>query len=245
MVAEVSRANIHPSWIKFVDLDPSAEMKLQKIAKDCARSEWWTWAEALAWLFRSDYRDVASIRFLEDFWPQKNDTAFIPGTQYQLAKIYCGSDASKLEQELCRLIEDGKIKTIGRRNPSSEASAISASKWRGGRIHFTRGTAQLVSRDDAQVVWAHDIAVHRQSMASAFQHLLGGTAKNRQLDHDEIRRKASEMRAQTPNISRGSAAASIVEELPHNPRTKKPRDQRNIERIIATLWEGGNNTSLP
>jgi hypothetical protein len=47
------------------------------------------------------------------------------------------------------------------------------------------------------------------------------------------------MRAERTNLSKGAAAASIVAELPLNPKTKKPRDQRHIERIITFLWEGG------
>lgn len=61
---------------------------------------------------------------------------------------------------------------------------------------------------------------------------------NRSLNHDEINRQAASMRAARPDISKGSAAASIVADLPHNPKTGKPRDTRHIERIIAHLWEG-------
>ncbi len=62
---------------------------------------------------------------------------------------------------------------------------------------------------------------------------------NRQLDYDAIRRRASELRAERPAISIGSAAQSIVAEIPCNPKTGKPRDSRHIERMIAPLWEGG------
>lgn len=62
---------------------------------------------------------------------------------------------------------------------------------------------------------------------------------NRQLNHTQIISRAEAMRAERPGISKGSVAASIVAELGSNPRTKKPRDQRGIERIIGHLWEGG------
>jgi|JI81BgreenRNA_FD_contig_31_7482601_length_1355_multi_5_in_0_out_0_1 hypothetical protein len=61
---------------------------------------------------------------------------------------------------------------------------------------------------------------------------------NRQLDHASIIERAARMLREQPNLSKGSAAASIVADLPSNPRTKRPRDTRHIERLIAHLWEG-------
>jgi len=61
---------------------------------------------------------------------------------------------------------------------------------------------------------------------------------NRQLDHASIIETAAKMFREQPNLSKGSAAASIVADLPLNPRTKRPRDTRHIERLIAHLWEG-------
>lgn len=66
---------------------------------------------------------------------------------------------------------------------------------------------------------------------------------NRQLDHAAIVAKAGVMLSEQPDLSKGSAAASIVAELPPNPRTGKPRDTRHIERMIAPLWEGGFSQS--
>ncbi|QUM71119.1 hypothetical protein [Sphingopyxis granuli] len=66
----------------------------------------------------------------------------------------------------------------------------------------------------------------------------GKVSTNRQLDHEKIKGRVREMRDEQPDLSIGSAAASIVAELPSNPKTGKPRDQRGIERIIAPLWEG-------
>lgn len=67
----------------------------------------------------------------------------------------------------------------------------------------------------------------------------GKVPANRQLRHDEIISKAVELLKAQPNLSKGSAALSIVAELPRNPRTGKRRDTRHIERMIAHLWEGG------
>ena len=67
----------------------------------------------------------------------------------------------------------------------------------------------------------------------------GNVPANRSLNHDEIIEKALAMRAAKVGISKGSAAASIVADLPPNPRTRKQRDTRHIERLIAHLWEGG------
>jgi hypothetical protein len=68
---------------------------------------------------------------------------------------------------------------------------------------------------------------------------------NRSLNHDEIIAQAASMIAARPGISKGSAAASIVADLPRNPKTGKLRDTRHIERMIAHLWEGGTFTTPP
>lgn len=70
----------------------------------------------------------------------------------------------------------------------------------------------------------------------------GNPPANRQLDHGAIIQRAQTMRSNQPGISKGSAAASIVAELPRNPKTGNPRDQRGIEKIIAHLWGGGKPT---
>lgn len=67
----------------------------------------------------------------------------------------------------------------------------------------------------------------------------GNVPANRSLNHDGIIGQAASMLAAQPGISKGSAAASIVADLPRNPKTGKPRDTRHIERMIAHLWEGG------
>ena len=72
---------------------------------------------------------------------------------------------------------------------------------------------------------------------------MGTVPANRSLNHDEIIGQAASMLAAQPGISKGSAAASIVADLPHNSRSGKPRDTRHIERIIAHLWRGGRSQS--
>jgi hypothetical protein len=62
---------------------------------------------------------------------------------------------------------------------------------------------------------------------------------HRKLDHDAIRRRAKELRAQQPELKIGPAAASIVSELGDNPKTGKAWDYRHIERMIAGIWDGG------
>lgn len=89
-------------------------------------------------------------------------------------------------------------------------------------------------------------AVDAWRAASAVTKKVGGTVPaNRKLNHDEIIRQAATMRDAQSAISKGSAAASIVAELPPNPKSGKPRDTRHIERIIAHLWEGGLPQSPP
>jgi hypothetical protein len=87
-----------------------------------------------------------------------------------------------------------------------------------------------------------DVEVYRAELMNAYppQTTIGGrtTPPNRQLDHGEIIARATRMLGDQPTLSKGSAAASIVAELPPNPRTGKPRDTRHIERMIAHLWQG-------
>jgi hypothetical protein len=64
----------------------------------------------------------------------------------------------------------------------------------------------------------------------------GKAPANRQLDHADIIGRAVALRAEHPDISLTSAAASIVAELPRNPTSGKQRAQRHIERMIARLW---------
>jgi hypothetical protein len=90
----------------------------------------------------------------------------------------------------------------------------------------------FVKRDD----W---VSFADQTDSARRREISGGrVAANRQLDHASIIEKAAKMKREQPNLSKGSAAASIVADLPPNPRTKRPRDTRHIERIIAHLWEG-------
>lgn len=64
----------------------------------------------------------------------------------------------------------------------------------------------------------------------------GNVAANRSLNHEQIIGQAASMLAAQPSISKGSAAASIVADLPNNPTTGRPRDTRHVERMIAHLW---------
>lgn len=73
----------------------------------------------------------------------------------------------------------------------------------------------------------------------------GNVPANRQLDLEKIIDQVVAMRAGRPGISIGSAAASIVAELPPHPKTGKPRDTRHIERKISHLWKGGPSQSPP
>ncbi len=93
-----------------------------------------------------------------------------------------------------------------------------------------------------------DVAINRADLLSHYPDLEGSTGilpPNRKLNHPEIISKAAAMKAEQPTLSKGSAAASIVADLPKNPRTHKRRDTRHIERIIAHLWGGGLSHSPP
>ncbi len=93
-----------------------------------------------------------------------------------------------------------------------------------------------------------DVEVCRAELLSAFPRTDSGggiVPPNRKLNHHEVIRQAADMLATQPSISRGSAAASIVADLPPNPKSGKQRDTRHIERMIAHLWEGGVSQSPP
>ena len=75
--------------------------------------------------------------------------------------------------------------------------------------------------------------------------LRGDVPPNRQLDHDLIKAMADKYREDRPDLSIGSAAASIVKDLGPNPKNGNPWDQRNIERIIARHWGEASQTSPP
>ncbi len=88
----------------------------------------------------------------------------------------------------------------------------------------------------------HAVQVEREILFNRFRPERLAECKlpaNRQLNHDEIVKRARAMLVERPNLSKGSAAASIVAELPPHPKTGKRRDTRHIERLIAPLWEGG------
>lgn len=58
----------------------------------------------------------------------------------------------------------------------------------------------------------------------------------REIDRDMVLDRARMIRAEYPQVSKASLAASIAAELPANPRTGKQRDARGIEKLIAQLW---------
>jgi hypothetical protein len=84
-----------------------------------------------------------------------------------------------------------------------------------------------------------------KAAAAASKESGGNVPRNRQLDHDQIVKRATELRKERADISKGSAAASIIAELGENPRTGKPWDNRHIERIIGRLWPRGDYVSPP
>lgn len=92
-----------------------------------------------------------------------------------------------------------------------------------------------------------DVEVRREDLVKFFPLKIADARipPNRQLNHEKIIGRAWELRLERPDISKGSAAASIVAELPLNPKTRKPRDTRHIERLIAYLWEGNVPESPP
>lgn len=98
--------------------------------------------------------------------------------------------------------------------------------------------------DDAFTDGYLEVEVERAGLMKRFPNQ-ADVPRNRQLDHEWIRERARSLKLKQPSLSKGSAAASIADELDRNPRTGKLRDARNLERIIAALWGAGSQESPP
>lgn len=241
------QACVDISLITWSDFPPRELNVLEHHAQQAAEDEYWTWPEALAWVGSREIKHIAILRHYMQKWLNAALSEPVIGlaAQYYVARQYC-ADPRKDEATLFRSIEHGIVSTIGRHGLSGPAEPLAKELWRGGKIVYSRGVAMLVSRVDPMAPWAMDIAVHRESLAAKFQprsivltELGDIVPPNRQLNHAKIIEQAASMLTARPGISKGSAAASIVADLPRNPKTGKPRDTRHIERIIAHLWEGG------
>lgn len=235
--------------IYWADFGADAIPALQRHFEAATRDEWWTWPEAIAWVGSRDANHIATLRHWATLFLWEGDRDIILGGQHQIAGKHCPSPR-ETEADLLAAIERGAVATIGRRDHDAPAGPLEKERWRGGAVVYSCGTAQLVSAKSKLTPWAFDIAVRRADLVDTFPAEMqsaiaagGKVPANRQLDHDEILGRAASMLAEQPGISKGSAAASIVADLPKNPRTKKPRDTRHIERIIAHLWEGGVSKS--
>lgn len=235
--------------IYWADFGADEVPALQRHLEAATRDEWWTWPEAIAWVGSRDAKHIATLRHWATLFSWEGDRDIVLGGQHQIASMHCPSPR-EAEADLFAAIERGAVATIGRRDLDAPAGPLEKERWRGGAVVYSGGAAQLVNAKSKLTRWAFDIAVRRGDLVDTFPAEMqsaivagGKVPANRQLDHNEIVGWAASMLAKQPGISKGSAAASIVADLPKNPRTKKPRDTRHIERIIAHLWEGGVSES--
>lgn len=244
---DIPQACADPSLISWSDFPPSTIAKFERHALQAADDSYFTWPEALTWVGSRDIRNIATLRYFGSIWHEASpkDQEISLGAQYYSARQFCASHIDE-ELKLHRAIERGDIATLGRAATTKPAEPLAKEKWRGGKIIIVGGNAVLASKADPSAAWSHDISVDRKMLFAAFPprplwelQSTQDIPKHRHLNHDEIRKRAAELRAMQPNISKGSAAASIACELPDNPRTGKPRDTRHIERIIGCLWGGG------
>ena len=231
--------------VLWSDLEPEEKEQAKAFAQEAETDEWWNWPQAVAWVGCRNLEHIATMRLCADPWKRgRHDLAVALGAEHFLGTAYC-SDLQMAERDLQRAIEGGAVRTQGRPTQDAKSEDLRPTDWRGGKVVYYR-TATLVSAANILSEWACDIAVHRGDLWAAFPAPDGRpTAKaggkvpnNRQLDHEEIIARAEVMREERPDISLGSAAASIRAELPPNPKTGKLRDQRGIERIISHPWEG-------
>lgn len=236
-----------PEAIHWSDLEPPALARVKELARDAETDEWWNWPQAATWVDARDLEHIATMRLTAERWKVERgyDPAVALGAERYLGSAYC-ADPEGTEQDLQGAIERGAIRTLGRETFDSPSRELRPLDWRGGKIVYNR-TATLVSASNMLSEWACDIAVNRADLWKEFPAVDrceagngGGTVPaNRQLDHDAIRQRATQLREENPQLKIGPAAASVVAELGHNPKTGKPWDQRGIERLIAGLWEGG------
>jgi len=255
---KASIAVAHPAQtddgpIVWDDFGSESLPELQRLSELASRDEWWTWPEAIAWIGSRDTNNIATLRYWAREWFGRGggdrDPTIILGAQAFMATQFCksGRDA---EAELLNAIQCGHVGTSGRLRKGAVATDLQPSIWRGGTVVWHDGETVLVDAKQKLTAWAFDVAIRRKNLVEAFQpegpgHVVAGgnVPANRKLNHDDIIGQAASMRAAQPGISKGSAAASIVADLPRNPKTGKPRDTRHIERMIAHLWEGGLSQS--
>lgn len=238
--------------IVWDDFGSESLPELQRLSELASRDEWWTWPEAIAWIGSRDANNVATLRYWGQEWFGRGgdrDPTIILGAQAFMATQFCKS-GREAEAELLNAIQCGHVGTSGRLSKGAEATDLQPSIWRGGTVVWHDGETVLVDAKQKLTAWAFDVALRRKDLVATFQPegpggvVAGGNVPaNRKLNHEEIIGQAATMIAAQPGISKGSAAASIVAELPHNPKTGKPRDTRHIERMIAHLWEGGLSQS--
>lgn len=232
---------------EWSDFGADSIPELEQLHDLASRDEWWTWPESIAWIGSRDCRNIATLRFWAVWWESHGDrdpTVTI-SAQANIARRFCEAPY-QAKAELISAIERGAVATAGRMDPHGKSEPLAKGDWRGGTIVYEDGGAKLVSAKNPLVAWAFDIAVCRNDLVNEFAPLeaelegTGGTVRRkRTLDHDKVRQRAAALRMELPNLKIGPAAASIIAELGHNPKTKKPWDHRGIERLIAPLWEGG------
>ena len=241
--------------IRWDDFESESLPELQRLSELASRDEWWTWPEAIAWIGGRDANNIATLRYWGREWFGRGggdrDPTTILGAQAFMARQFCDS-GKEAEADLLNAIQCGLVGTSGRLSKGSVATDLSPSIWRGGTVVWHDGETVLVDAKQKLAAWAFDVAIRRRDLVATFKpegrdpnEPGGKVPPNRKLKHNEIIAQAALMRSAQPSISKGSAAASIVADLPPNPKTGRPRDTRHIERMIAHLWEGGLSQSPP
>lgn len=242
-----------PQAIHWSDLASPSLERARELAREAETDEWWNWPQAAAWAGARNLEHIATMRLTAEQWRCERgyDPAVALGAERILGATYC-ADPEGTERDLIRAIERGAIRTLGRQTVDSPSRELEPLDWRGGKVVYNR-TATLVSASNMLSEWACDIAVNRANLCKVFPAVNEGKGgegggkvpANRQLNHDAIRDRAAELRAGDPHLKIGPAAASIIAEIGHNPKTRKPWDHRGIEKLIAPLWKGDEENVPP
>lgn len=214
-------------------------------------SPWWTTLQAIAWVATRSAAYVEHVGHIE----AHNDREIAQFICSSMVLVYvsrnaCTCSAESLSStarwESCTCFRDAGRLILeqirqGKLRPIQSSGGVSRTM----AFHEFAGVGQRPTGADwhdlepapifssGEVIEAFPLKVQMEREAR------GKVPPNRQLDHDAIRRRASELLAAQPDLKIGPAAASIVAELGPNPKTGKPRDNRGIERLIARLWSGG------
>lgn len=239
------------SWIAFRTFDDAAAIK-ERLRNDPACQ---TTLEEAAEMFSNaagDGRLRARGRFVTDADDNRqikaghtDDISENSFRDFQQVDLDRGS-LQRLQLGGSRVLGTWSIATVAY---APNGKAPLTRKWLGS-VHETYSHAFAryagsVSDKSANLADVYDdVEVMREDLLREFRpypNLSKNSVRGRprQINRDDLCARARTMLKDQPGISLTSAAASIARVIEPNPKTGKLRDARGIEKIIAPLWQRG------